>query len=76
MDAKVLLRNSLQISNEEDLNQLMAVSLMLMAKNCSALGEYHDVVKVAKTAYDLAEKIPDHTVQMSALNSLSGKLIE
>ncbi|GAV00713.1 hypothetical protein RvY_11522 [Ramazzottius varieornatus] len=71
MDAKMLLRNSLQISNEEDLNQLMAVSLMLMAKNCSALGEYHDVVKVAKTAYDLAEKIPDQTIQMSALTSLS-----
>ena len=68
----MLLRNGLQLSNEEDLNQLMAVSLMLMAKNCAGLGEYHDVTKVAKTAYDLAEKIPDQTLQAAALNSLSG----
>ncbi|OQV20591.1 MAU2 chromatid cohesion factor-like protein [Hypsibius exemplaris] len=70
-DAKMLLRNGLQLSNEEDLNQLMAVALMLMAKNCAGLNEFHDVVKVAKTAYDLAEKIPDQTLQAAAVTSLS-----
>lgn len=74
--AKVLFRNGLQISNDEDRNQLMAVSLLLMSRNCTAMGDYQDVVKVARTALDLAEKIPDHGLQCAALHILSGRFFD
>ncbi|XP_055351095.1 MAU2 chromatid cohesion factor homolog isoform X2 [Paramacrobiotus metropolitanus] len=70
-DGQVLLQRALQLSNAEDLNQMMANSLMLLARNCAALAQWDNAFKAAKAAADLADKIPAPQLSINALKLIS-----
>nr|XP_012772313.2 MAU2 chromatid cohesion factor homolog isoform X2 [Maylandia zebra] len=63
-EAKRFLRETLKMSNAEDLNRLMACSLVLLGHIFFVLGNHRESNNMVVPAMQLASKIPDMSVQL------------
>uniref|UniRef100_UPI00398EDBC9 MAU2 chromatid cohesion factor homolog isoform X2 n=1 Tax=Pristiophorus japonicus TaxID=55135 RepID=UPI00398EDBC9 len=81
-EAKRFLRETLKMSNAEDLNRLTACSLVLLGHIFYALGNHRESNNMVVPAMQLASKIPDMSVQLWSsallrdLNKACGNTIE
>lgn len=63
-EAKRFLRETLKMSNAEDLNRLTACSLVLLGHIFYVLGNHRESNNMVVPAMQLASKIPDMSVQL------------
>ncbi|MBN3285171.1 SCC4 factor, partial [Polyodon spathula] len=63
-EAKKFLRETLKMSNAEDLNRLTACSLVLLGHIFYVLGNHRESNNMVVPAMQLASKIPDMSVQL------------
>ncbi|KXJ22726.1 MAU2 chromatid cohesion factor homolog [Exaiptasia diaphana] len=69
-DAKKYLRETLKVSNAEDLNRLTACSLVLLGHTFLASGNPQEALTMVQPAMQLSAKIPDNYVQLWAASLL------
>ncbi|KAG8594917.1 hypothetical protein GDO81_001363 [Engystomops pustulosus] len=74
-EAKRFLRETLKMSNAEDLNRLTACSLVLLGHIFYVLGNHRESNNMVVPAMQLASKIPDMSVQLWSSALLRGKVI-
>ncbi|KAG9350624.1 hypothetical protein JZ751_024513 [Albula glossodonta] len=71
-EAKRFLRETLKMSNAEDLNRLTACSLVLLGHIFYVLGNHRESNNMVVPAMQLASKIPDMSVQLWSSALLKG----
>ncbi|KAI3374352.1 hypothetical protein L3Q82_006190 [Scortum barcoo] len=71
-EAKRFLRETLKMSNAEDLNRLTACSLVLLGHIFFVLGNHRESNNMVVPAMQLASKIPDMSVQLWSSALLKG----
>uniref|UniRef100_A0A671WU79 MAU2 chromatid cohesion factor homolog n=1 Tax=Sparus aurata TaxID=8175 RepID=A0A671WU79_SPAAU len=74
-EAKRFLRETLKMSNAEDLNRLTACSLVLLGHIFFVLGNHRESNNMVVPAMQLASKIPDMSVQLWSSALLKGTAV-